>query len=60
LVEPIISPDFYQPTPFEMFWSEMDEAHMSADKSSVEQASWSAAVARISDFDGMDAAQVEA
>jgi hypothetical protein len=43
-----------------MFWSEMDEAHMSADKSSVEQASWSAAVARISDFDGMDAAQVEA
>ena len=60
MVEPTISPDFYQPTPFEIFWSEMDDAHMSADKSSVDQASWSAAVARVIDFVGMGAAEVEA
>ena len=49
----VTQPDFIKPTPFEKFWSQFDDDHMSTDLNAVELANWQNAASGVDLFDDM-------
>ena len=53
-----VQPDFKKHTPFEIFWNQFDDDHMSSDLSSVEMANWINAASGVDLFEEMSADEV--
>ena len=54
----VIQPNFKKPTPFEAFWAQFDDEHMSSDLNSVELANWANAASGVDIFDEMSADEI--